>query len=89
MDNNIIWEMVPKGGLEPPHSYEYQILSLACLPISPPGHNLVKSEYVNNIYKYKADKTNSLLYIYIFIDKNQLNFKIFLIYDVSVSIYII
>ena|GEM_PF-6515418 len=29
--------MVPRTGLEPVHSLEREILSLLCLPISPPG----------------------------------------------------
>ena len=31
--------MVPRGGLEPPQYFYRQILSLMCLPISPPRHN--------------------------------------------------
>jgi hypothetical protein len=30
--------MVPQEGLEPPHPCEYQILSLARLPVPPLGH---------------------------------------------------
>jgi hypothetical protein len=26
---------MPKGGLEPPHPFEYNALNVACLPISP------------------------------------------------------
>ena len=29
--------MVPGAGVEPAHPYEREILSLLCLPISPPG----------------------------------------------------
>ena len=32
-------EMVPMEGVEPTHSYEYQILSLARLPIPPHRRN--------------------------------------------------
>ena len=37
--------MVPAEGLEPPHSYEYQILSLARLPI-PPRRQPIKNEVI-------------------------------------------
>ncbi len=36
-DKNV---MVPRRGLEPPRPCGHQHLKLACLPISPPGHNL-------------------------------------------------
>src|SRR3954469_21725600 len=30
----MVWR-VPKGGLEPPHPFEYNALNVACLPVSP------------------------------------------------------
>ncbi len=30
------FNLVPGRGLEPPHLFRYQLLRLACLPISPP-----------------------------------------------------
>jgi hypothetical protein len=32
--------LVPRAGLEPARPYEHRILSPACLPVPPPGHNL-------------------------------------------------
>ena len=32
------WERIARGGLEPPHPFGHQILSLMRLPIPPPGH---------------------------------------------------
>ena len=32
-----IYILVPGAGVEPAHPYEREILSLLCLPISPPG----------------------------------------------------
>ena len=34
---NLLFYMVPGAGVEPAHPYEREILSLLCLPISPPG----------------------------------------------------
>ncbi len=33
--------MVPGAGVEPAHPYEREILSLLCLPISPPGLRVI------------------------------------------------
>ena len=37
--------MVPGKGIEPPHGYPYQILSLARLPVPPPRHLAKDGKY--------------------------------------------
>ena len=34
---NLLFYLVPGAGVEPAHAYAREILSLLCLPISPPG----------------------------------------------------
>ncbi len=40
-----IGEMVPGAGLEPARCCQRKILSLVCLPISPPGHRELLCRY--------------------------------------------
>ncbi len=44
--------MVPKVGLEPTHGFPYQILSLACLPISPFRLRVINNDKIEvGLYK--------------------------------------
>ena len=49
--NPIRFALVPGAGIEPAWPYGHKILSLACLPISPPGHAQTK-----NTRKYRRIK---------------------------------
>ena len=49
--------LVPGAGVEPALSFDNEILSLACLPISPPGHrarSLLMSVQLLNVKCYKV-----------------------------------
>ena len=37
VESAFLFYMVPGAGVEPAHAYAREILSLLCLPISPPG----------------------------------------------------
>lgn len=55
-------ELVPGTGIEPVHHFWREILSLLCLPISPPGQGICivtdRQQNLNNIDLYYLVETN-------------------------------